>query len=151
MFFVRVCVCPALTDGVNAFLIKYYYIDNSNIWFWFVQPDDDLKGMETLKSDKDRVFGYAKQKASDTIEGGKKALGTIPRAEWEKEKFEKKDFKDQENVGIPQLEAEIEEFKKAGEQKPIDVAEIPTVDYTDAVNEVIQLSQVLKSSSSKAA
>ncbi|MBU4478849.1 MAG: hypothetical protein KKH34_07185 [Candidatus Omnitrophica bacterium] len=42
-----------LTSGVYALLGRYYFQNNSNIWIWGLFENDGLKGLETLKSDKD--------------------------------------------------------------------------------------------------
>ncbi len=47
-----------LTDGVYALLGRYYFLDNSNIWVWGLLNNDDLKGLELYKSNKDKAeFG----------------------------------------------------------------------------------------------
>lgn len=51
-----------LTEGVYAMLYRYYFQNNSNIWLWGLYGNDDLKGLETLKTDKDRPeFGFRYQ------------------------------------------------------------------------------------------
>ncbi len=48
-----------LTDGVYALLGRYYFLNNSNIWIWGLYGNDDLKGLETFKTDGDRVeYGF---------------------------------------------------------------------------------------------
>lgn len=48
-----------LTDGVYALLGRYYFLNNSNIWIWGLYGNDDLKGLETFKTDEDRVeYGF---------------------------------------------------------------------------------------------
>jgi len=47
-----------LTDGVYGLLTRYYFLDNANIWVWGLYGNDDLKGIETFKTDKDKMeFG----------------------------------------------------------------------------------------------
>lgn len=43
-----------LTEGVYALLGRYYFPNNSNIWLWGLYANDDLKGLEVLKTDEDR-------------------------------------------------------------------------------------------------
>ena len=43
-----------LTEGVYALLGRYYFPNNSNIWLWGLYGNDDLKGLEALKTDEDR-------------------------------------------------------------------------------------------------
>lgn len=42
-----------LTDGVYGVLGRYYFLNNANIWVWGLYGNDDLKGLEEFKSDKD--------------------------------------------------------------------------------------------------
>ena len=41
----------SLTDGVTALLARYYFLDNSNIWLWVVDGDNDKKGLELYETD----------------------------------------------------------------------------------------------------
>ena len=43
-----------LTDGVKAFLTRYYFLDNSNVWFWCLYGNDEIKGLEEVSSDGER-------------------------------------------------------------------------------------------------
>ncbi len=40
-----------LTDGVYAMLIRYYFLNNANIWVWGLPGNDTLKGLEFVKTD----------------------------------------------------------------------------------------------------
>jgi len=47
-----------LSDGVYGLLIRYYFLNNTNIWFWGLLANNDRKGWETLPTDEDKVeFG----------------------------------------------------------------------------------------------
>ncbi len=47
-----------LTDGVYAMLIRYYFLNNANVWIWGLPGNDTLKGLEFVKTDDDHVeFG----------------------------------------------------------------------------------------------
>ncbi len=47
-----------LTDGVYGLLGRYYFLNNANIWVWGLYGNDELKGLETFKTDEDRLeFG----------------------------------------------------------------------------------------------
>jgi len=47
-----------LTEGVYALLGRYYFLNNANIWVWGLYGNDELKGLETFKTDEDRLeFG----------------------------------------------------------------------------------------------
>jgi len=37
-----------LTDGVYGLLLRYYFLNNANIWLWGLYGNDNLKGMEIL-------------------------------------------------------------------------------------------------------
>jgi hypothetical protein len=37
-----------LTDGVTAVLLRYYFLDNTNIWLWGLYGNNETKGWETL-------------------------------------------------------------------------------------------------------
>ncbi|MEE4196637.1 MAG: hypothetical protein V2I54_03260 [Bacteroidales bacterium] len=41
-----------LTDGVHAFLGRYYFLNNANVWFWFLAGNDELKGWERFATGK---------------------------------------------------------------------------------------------------
>ncbi len=41
-----------LTDGVYGVLIRYYFLNNANIWLWGLLQNDELKGTEFIYSDK---------------------------------------------------------------------------------------------------
>lgn len=41
------------TDGVYALLLRYYWLDNMNIWLWGLLGNDEPKGWETLPSQDD--------------------------------------------------------------------------------------------------
>jgi hypothetical protein len=46
------------TDGVYALLLRYYRLDNTNIWLWGLLGNDEPKGWETLPSrDDEPEFG----------------------------------------------------------------------------------------------
>jgi hypothetical protein len=60
MWFDRVDVRDPLelTEGVYALLGRYYFLNNANIWVWGLYGNDELKGLETFKTDEDRLeFG----------------------------------------------------------------------------------------------
>lgn len=42
-----------LTDGVYALLLRYYFLNNANIWVWGLLGNDKPKGWEVLASAKD--------------------------------------------------------------------------------------------------
>ncbi len=47
-----------LTDGVYAMLMRYYFLNNANVWIWGLPGNDALKGLEFVKTDDDHVeFG----------------------------------------------------------------------------------------------
>lgn len=47
-----------LTEGVYGLLTRYYFLNNSNLWFWGLFGNTSLKGLEFVKTDKERVeFG----------------------------------------------------------------------------------------------
>ncbi len=47
-----------LTDGVYAALARYYFLNNANIWLWFLYGNDETKGWEFLPtSEKKPEFG----------------------------------------------------------------------------------------------
>ena len=41
-----------LTDGVYATLARYYFLNNANVWFWFLYGNDEPKGWELLSTTK---------------------------------------------------------------------------------------------------
>ncbi|MFC1856389.1 hypothetical protein ACFL2A_07630, partial [Thermodesulfobacteriota bacterium] len=45
----------SLTDGVDALLLRHYFLDNSNIWLWGIDGNDNAKGVEIYKSDENKV------------------------------------------------------------------------------------------------
>lgn len=47
-----------LTDGVYAALVRYYFLNNANIWVWGLLGNDELKGLEFVETDDDHLeFG----------------------------------------------------------------------------------------------
>ena len=42
-----------LTDGVWGVLLRYYFLNNANIWLWGLYGNDDLKGAEFIYSRED--------------------------------------------------------------------------------------------------
>jgi len=44
-----------LTDGVYSLLLRYYFLDNTNIWIWGLYGNDNPKGMEIAPTRKDSV------------------------------------------------------------------------------------------------
>lgn len=46
-----------LTDGVYGLLLRYYFINNANVWLWGLYGNDENKGWETFPSDK-KSFEY---------------------------------------------------------------------------------------------
>ena len=43
-----------LTDGVKGLLLRYYFLDNSNIWLWGLYGNDEIKGLEVAPTDEVR-------------------------------------------------------------------------------------------------
>ncbi|MBU8891391.1 MAG: hypothetical protein KOO66_01330 [Bacteroidales bacterium] len=43
-----------MTDGVHAVLGRYYFLNNANIWLWYLYGNDDTKGWETFPTDKEK-------------------------------------------------------------------------------------------------
>ncbi|HYW94167.1 MAG TPA: hypothetical protein VE870_01115 [Bacteroidales bacterium] len=41
-----------LTDGVYAALARYYFLNNTNVWFWFLYGNNEPKGWELLPASK---------------------------------------------------------------------------------------------------
>jgi hypothetical protein len=47
-----------ITDGVYALLMRYYFLNNANIWLWGLYGNDENKGWEVFPSDKKKIeFG----------------------------------------------------------------------------------------------
>ncbi|MCK4930924.1 MAG: hypothetical protein KAT01_02070, partial [Candidatus Aminicenantes bacterium] len=47
-----------LTDGVYGLLMRYYFVNNSNIWLWGLYGNEDPKGLEVVPTKKGTVeFG----------------------------------------------------------------------------------------------
>lgn len=47
-----------ITDGVYALLLRYYFLNNANIWLWGLYGNDETKGWEIIPSDKKKIeFG----------------------------------------------------------------------------------------------
>ncbi len=44
-----------LTDGVYSGLIRYYFLNNANIWVWGLYGNDGLKGLEIYETDGDKL------------------------------------------------------------------------------------------------
>jgi len=44
-----------LTDGVYALLLRYYFINNANLWMWGLYGNSEKKGWEVLPSDKKKI------------------------------------------------------------------------------------------------
>jgi len=40
------------TKGVPAALVRYYFLNNANVWLWGVLGDDEAKGLEAVPSEK---------------------------------------------------------------------------------------------------
>lgn len=40
-----------LTDGVKGVLIRRYFLDNSNVWFWGLYGNNDVKGLEAVATE----------------------------------------------------------------------------------------------------
>ncbi|MEA2106521.1 MAG: hypothetical protein U9P82_07345 [Bacteroidota bacterium] len=43
-----------MTDGVHALLGRYYFLNNANIWLWFLYGNDETKGWEIFPSGKEQ-------------------------------------------------------------------------------------------------
>ncbi|MCK4921998.1 MAG: hypothetical protein KAS71_13195 [Bacteroidales bacterium] len=41
-----------LTDGVNALLARYYFLNNANVWLWALYGNEDPRGWDMLPSNK---------------------------------------------------------------------------------------------------
>jgi len=46
-----------LTDGVYGFLVRYYFLNNTNVWLWGLYGNSKTKGWEMIPSD-DRTMEY---------------------------------------------------------------------------------------------
>ncbi|KAA3618760.1 MAG: hypothetical protein DWQ05_07300 [Calditrichaeota bacterium] len=44
-----------LTDGVYAALGRYYFLNNTNIWLWFLLGNDGQRGLDIFTSDKEKT------------------------------------------------------------------------------------------------
>lgn len=44
-----------LTDGVYGLLIRYYFLNNSNIWLWGLYGNDEPKGFEAIPNAEDTI------------------------------------------------------------------------------------------------
>ncbi len=44
-----------LTDGVYGLLLRYYFINNTNIWLWGLYGNEENKGWEIFSSDKNSI------------------------------------------------------------------------------------------------
>ena len=44
-----------LTDGVDGLLMRYYFLNNANVWLWGLYGNDDTKGLEIVKSNQGEV------------------------------------------------------------------------------------------------
>jgi hypothetical protein len=44
-----------LTDGVYALLLRYYFVNNTNIWLWGLYGNEKTKGWEAIPTQKDSV------------------------------------------------------------------------------------------------
>jgi hypothetical protein len=44
-----------LTDGVYGLLLRYYFVNNTNIWLWGLYGNEKIKGWEVLPTQKDSV------------------------------------------------------------------------------------------------
>jgi len=43
-----------LTDGVYGLLARYYFLNNANIWLWFLYGNENIKGWEYIPGNKGR-------------------------------------------------------------------------------------------------
>ena len=43
-----------LTDGVYGLLLRYFFLNNANIWLWGLYGNDDIKGWEMIPSYKEK-------------------------------------------------------------------------------------------------
>jgi len=44
-----------LTDGVYSLLLRYYFVNNTNVWLWGLYGNEETKGWEVLPTQKDSV------------------------------------------------------------------------------------------------
>ncbi len=44
-----------ITDGVYAMLMRYTFLNNTNLWFWSLYGNDNPRGWDVLGSDPDRI------------------------------------------------------------------------------------------------
>lgn len=44
-----------LTDGVYSLLLRYYFVNNTNVWLWSLYGNEKTKGWEALPTQKDSV------------------------------------------------------------------------------------------------
>lgn len=44
-----------ITDGVYALLLRYFFVNNANIWLWGLYGNDETKGWEVVPSDQKAV------------------------------------------------------------------------------------------------
>lgn len=44
-----------LTDGVYGLLMRYYFVNNANIWLWGLYGNDELRGWESVPTAEDSV------------------------------------------------------------------------------------------------
>ena len=44
-----------LTDGVYGLLLRYYFINNANVWLWGLYENEEKKGLEAFPSDKKSI------------------------------------------------------------------------------------------------
>ncbi len=44
-----------LTDGVYALLLRYYFLNNANLWMWGLYGNGEKRGWEALPSDKKKI------------------------------------------------------------------------------------------------
>lgn len=58
-----------ITDGVYGLLVRYYFLNNANVWLWGLYGNDDVKGWEFIPS------------AKTTPEWGGRIQMPIPRGE----------------------------------------------------------------------
>ena len=58
-----------LTDGVYGLLLRYYFLNNANIWLWGLYGNDETKGWEFVPSDK------------ESLEYGARVQVPVPRGE----------------------------------------------------------------------
>jgi hypothetical protein len=60
-----------LTDGVYGLLVRYYFLDNANIWLWGLYGNEDTKGWEVVPTtEKSIEYGGRVQIAAWTGEVG---------------------------------------------------------------------------------